>query len=101
MSYLDAVRINTARLEKAFAEADRETYRYLVECRDMYDAHDHDAGVYCRLVRDAAEVTHLLMTTLSLGPTHDKLLGIYDLRRPFTEQSGIKRAAWLAEHTPG
>lgn len=93
---LSAATKNWERLQQNFAAAKTHGDTWLVECRDLSEAFDADAGVYFSPCQDDAAVDELV-TRCSDENHYDRVLGIYDLRRPLNEQSvGLTRAEWLA-----
>ncbi|MBA4189093.1 MAG: hypothetical protein C0467_13930 [Planctomycetaceae bacterium] len=94
---LAAIKRNRERLEQRFASAVASGHRWLVECRDLGDAFDPDAGVYFVECADDAAVDQVAARCTDDNP-YDRLLGIFDLRRPLCEQAGgLTRTAWLTE----
>jgi hypothetical protein len=92
---LAAVRRNRERLEQRFAAAAANGQRWLVECRDLGDAFDADAGVYFVECADDAAVDQVVARCTD-DNSYDRVLGIYDLRRPLGEQGGgLPRSAWI------
>lgn len=93
---LRAVQLNRVRREQRFAEAQQGNNTWLVECRDLGDAFDKDAGVYFVPCPDEAAVDELVARCSDDNP-YDRLLGIFHLGRPLDAQAGgITRAQWLA-----
>jgi hypothetical protein len=91
-----AIHENRQRLEKRFATAASGGQKWLVECRDLGDAFDADAGVYFVECPDDAAVDQLVAQCTDDNP-YDRLLGIYDLRQPLDPQGpGLTRASWMA-----
>lgn len=91
-----AVAINRERRTVRHAEAAQAGAAYLVECRDLWDADDADAGVYFVPCVGAVEVTALALEFSDDNP-NDRLLGIYRVPDPVAGQgAGLSRAAWLA-----
>lgn len=87
---------NRERLEKQFVSAAAGGSRWLIECRDLSDAFDSDGGVYFVECVDEAAVDAVVARCTADNP-YDRLLGIFDLRRPLAEQgAGMSRAAWIA-----
>ncbi|MBL8095623.1 MAG: hypothetical protein JNL73_15730 [Anaerolineales bacterium] len=91
-----AVEINRERRTVRHAEAAHVGAAYLVECRDLWDADDADAGVYFVPCVGVAEVTALALEFSDDNP-NDRLLGVYRVSEPVAGQgAGLSRAAWLA-----
>ena len=93
---LNALHKNEERRQVRFAEGRQKGMRWMLECRDMWDASDEDGGVYFSFCATEAEVSAAAhkMTDENTG---DRLLGIYDLSKPLLPQgAGINRADWLA-----
>ena len=93
---LAAIRANRMRLEQRFASAGASGPRWLVQCRDLGDAFDSDAGVYFVECMDEAAVDEVAARCTDGNPW-DRLLGVFDLHRPLAEQGvGLPRATWVA-----
>jgi hypothetical protein len=93
---LRAVQVNSSRLAQRFAEARQGNSAWLVECRDLGDAFDEDAGVYFVPCPDEAAVAELVAKCSDDNP-YDKLLGIFNLHKPLDAQGGgVTRTQWLA-----
>jgi hypothetical protein len=89
-----AVQLNARRRERRYAEHRAAGKAWMIECRDMWDAEDDDAGVYFVGCADAAAVTRYLN---DLDPSSDRVLGIYDLSKPLVPQGpGLTREEWKA-----
>ena len=97
MSWMsDAIALNRKKLENRASRARQKGNRWLVECGDLWDAHDEDAGVYFVECVDEQAVHD---TIVNKGPDNDsdRVLGIFDLERPLDEQGGgVTREAWMA-----
>lgn len=94
-----AVELNWLRLQQRFALASSGGQRWLVECRDLGDALDADAGVYFVECADEAAVDQMAADRDDTNP-YERLLGIYDLRKALHLQgAGLSRAAWLSERS--
>jgi hypothetical protein len=97
---LASIKHNRLRLEQRFASAAKSGRRWLIECRDLGDASDADAGVYFVECDDDAAVDRVIARCTDDNP-YERLLGIYDLRKPLGEQGGgVARAAWIAGQSP-
>jgi hypothetical protein len=95
---LNAVRKNDERRQVRFVEGQRQGMRWMLECRDMWDASDDDGGVYFSLCASESDVTAIAQH-LNGTNTEDRLLGIYDLSKPLIPQgAGISRSEWLVHH---
>ncbi|HRE30251.1 MAG TPA: hypothetical protein PK954_26655 [Anaerolineales bacterium] len=93
---LQALKLNRGRRAVNHAEAAQAGAAYLVECRDLWDAHDTDAGVYFVPCATEAEVTALVNQHNETDP-NDRILGIYRVDAPIEPQGpGLTREAWLA-----
>ena len=91
---LHAVRLNAQRREERYAEHRAAGKAWMIECRDLWDSEDEDAGVYFVPCADAAAVTRYIK---GLDPATDRVLGIYDLSKPLTPQGpGITEDVWRA-----
>jgi len=89
---LHAVRLNAKRREERYAEHRAAGKAWLIECRDLWDSEDEDAGVYFVGCADAAAVTRHIN---GLDPSSDRVLGIYDLSKPLAPQGpGITQEEW-------
>jgi hypothetical protein len=87
-----AVRTNSLRLEKRFSKAAEEGFVWLLEMQDLWDFHDDDAGVYFVPCKTEAEVR------ANFGKSHDRVLGIYDIRLPLEGQGvGLMPGEWRAK----
>ena len=90
-----AVKLNRKRLEKQFHDADRKKHQWLIECRDLGDAYEEDAGVYF-VVCETEETVNQMITDMTDDNIYERVLGIFDLRRPLEEQGvGLTRAEWI------
>ena len=97
----DAVALNRKRLAKRADEARALGFRWLVECRDMWDAHDDDAGVYFVPCEDEEKVGEVISIRDPDAAMSDKVLGIFDLSGPLSVQNfGVTRAQWLSGERP-
>lgn len=91
-----ALQINGQRRKIRFAEGQQAGMAWMLECRDMWDAHDRDGGVYFSFCATEAEVDEAV-SKLTGDDMGDRLLGIYDLSETLKVQGpGINRADWLA-----
>lgn len=74
-----------------YIEAKEQGCHWLLECRDMLDAFDDDAGLYFELFKTRKEVDE----KVGKSGGSQKVMGIYDLSLPLREQgSGITAADW-------
>jgi hypothetical protein len=80
-----AVSYNYNRLENRFAEAREAGQRWVVECRDLWDANDADAGVYFDL-RENAEAVDKLVSHSQNRQAYTSVLGIFDTQQPLRDQ---------------
>ncbi len=95
-----AIRLNRERLRRKFDDADRNRLRWLVECRDLGDAFDADAGVFFVECPDDAAVEQLA-ARFTDDNAYNRILGIFDLRKPLDEQRvGMTREEWLNRAKP-
>lgn len=91
-----ALQINRERRALRHAEAAGAGAAWLVECRDLWDAHDEDAGVYFVACATDDDVTGLVGRLDDDNP-NDRILGIYRISEPITPQGpGLTRAQWLS-----
>lgn len=92
----EAIALNRKRLENRAADARAKGFRWLVECRDLGDAYDRDAGVYFVPCEDEAKVNEVVARKGPDNP-YDRVLGVFDLEVPLGEQGGgVDRESWLA-----
>ncbi len=79
----------------AFESARGEGARWLVECRDMEDRFDADAGIYF-VPCDTLEEVDILVGKLTPDNEYDRLMGIYNLGLGLAGQEpGLTRETWL------
>lgn len=91
-----AAKLNRERLEKRFNSADRRSHQWLVECRDLGDAFDKDAGVYFVACENESTVNQLIANKTD-DNMYDRVLSIFDLRNPLSAQGvGVTRAEWIS-----
>jgi hypothetical protein len=91
-----ALQINGQRRKIRFAEGQQAGMVWMLECRDMWDAHDADGGVYFSFCATEAEVDEVV-NKLTDDDMSDRLLGIYNLSEPLNGQgAGINRTDWRA-----
>lgn len=92
-----AIRLNDKRCKQYYAEFKAKGAKWMVECRDLWDSEDDDAGVY---FVDCASEKAVTKTVLEMKKREtDKVLGIYDLSKPLVEQGpGITAMEWLLTH---
>lgn len=94
-----ALRLNAEGRAGAFAGAASAGAMWLVECRDLWDASDEDAGVFYQPCADDAGVDRLLAEYAD-GEWHS-VLGIYDVRRPLEAQGpGLRPESWRRGERP-
>ena len=86
--------------ESHFAKGQAEGARWLLECRDMWDAFDEDGGVYFALAMDD-QAARREARDIQANPKDKRLLGAYDLTRPLAEQGqGLKLEEFLEQLPP-
>ncbi len=86
--------------ESHFAKAQAEGGRWLLECRDMWDAFDDDGGVYFQAMPDDLSARREARD-IQANPKDKRLLGAYDLTRPLAEQGpGLKLEEFLERLVP-
>ncbi len=91
-----AIEINAARRVKRFADGRAQGAAWMIECRDMWDAMDEDAGVYFVFCDDESAVDRIVAQMTDDNP-NNRVLGIYDLARSLEAQGpGLTRSEWLA-----
>lgn len=87
-----AVALNWQQLQQRYSEAQKSGAAWLVECRDMYDAVEDDAGIYFEPCSDAAAVDKMVA---DFDSRFTKILGIYSLRKPLESQgTGLTVSQW-------
>jgi hypothetical protein len=87
-----AVQINARRRAERCGEFRAAGAAWMLECRDLWDSEDEDAGVYFVSCVDDRAVERRLG---ELDPASDRLLGIYDLSKPLEPQGpGLTAAEW-------
>ena len=87
----NALAIARERRKIRYAEAKEQGYSWLLECRDLWDAHDNDAGVFFSFCHTRPEVDEKVKKSSGT----QKVLGIYDVRQPLKEQgAGITPKDW-------
>jgi len=99
----EALRRNNERRAVRYAEAAAAGAAYLVECRDLWDASDDDAGVYFVACHAETEVDALVAQDplrdgdgVVRGPG-DPVMGIYSVPHPLDAQGpGLTPAEWRA-----
>jgi hypothetical protein len=74
-----ALAYNSERRKVRFMEAQQTGAAWLVECRDLYDSSDADAGVYFEACYTESDVDK--MVARMDGMTPERILGIYSLAR--------------------
>ncbi|MEZ4669559.1 MAG: hypothetical protein R3E39_16770 [Anaerolineae bacterium] len=86
---------NAERRKQRYLEGQKQGHRWMLECRDMWDAYDDDAGVYFLYCLTPAAVDQALAALPNDSPDN-RLLGIYDLSLPLPKQgAGMSRDEWL------
>jgi hypothetical protein len=91
----NAVQINQRRRLQKYWEGREKGAAWLVECRDMWDAMDEDAGAYFVFCANEQEVEEALRQR-PLDSPDDRVLGIYRLDRPLDSQGpGIRPEDWM------
>lgn len=89
---------NALRRQKQFKQALHDGAQWLVECRDLGDRFDEDAGVYFVPLYSVEEVNDLV-ALYTPDNEWDQILGIYALNMPLESQgSGLTRTQWLHPH---
>jgi hypothetical protein len=89
---LRAIELNSSRRAKRFAEFKNSGASWMLECRDLWDSEDDDAGVYFVNCRTGYEVDDFIK---NLDGLSDKILGLYDLSKPLADQGpGITLEDW-------
>lgn len=91
---LRAIELNAKRRVVRYAELRAEGASWMLECRDLWDSEDEDAGVYFAGCADGREVGEFIR---GMDRSSDRLLGIYDLSKPLAGQGpGLTLQEWLA-----
>lgn len=83
--------------EDHFARGQAEGGRWLLECRDMWDAFDEDGGVYFKVFHEDAAARREVRD-IQAHPKDKRLLGAYDLGKALAEQGpGLTLEGFLAQ----
>ncbi|MBS2037828.1 hypothetical protein JST97_22780 [bacterium] len=83
-----------------FAKGQAKGARWLLECRDMWDAFDEDGGVYFVLMMDDLSARREARD-IQAYPKDKRLLAAYDLTRPLEEQgAGLNLEDFLERLPP-
>lgn len=86
--------------ESHFAKGRAEGGRWLLECRDMWDAFDEDGGVYFKIMSDDHSARREARD-IQAHPKDKRLLGAYDLGLPLADQGpGLKLEEFLERLAP-
>jgi len=89
---LHAIELNSQRLVTRFAECKNSGAMWLLECRDLWDSEDEDAGVYFVECSSGYAVNNFIK---KMDPLSDRILGIYDLSKPLKNQgAGLTLEEW-------
>lgn len=97
----DIVAENRRRLEQVMSEAGAAGGKWVVECRDMWDAHDADAGIYFVVCKRERDVDRIARSCGDDGMA-ERWLGAFDVARPLVEQwPGLERGEWQARRAAG
>ncbi|MBT9583266.1 hypothetical protein IV102_07945 [bacterium] len=89
-------RIASQRRPIRFAEGQAQGARWMLECRDMWDAMEEDGGVYFEIVNTTEEARQQVRDILG-KPNDVRLLGVYDLNIELTPQGpGLTATQFLA-----
>ena len=78
-------RVAAERRPIRFAEGQARGARWMLECRDMWDAMEEDGGVYFQFVNTTEEARQQVRDILG-KPEEARLLGVYDLSIELTPQ---------------
>ncbi len=85
--------------ESHFARGQAEGARWLLECRDMWDAFDEDGGVYFKVFQEETSARRQARD-IQAHPKDKRLLGAYDLSKPLKEQgAGLTLEQFLERPT--
>ncbi len=88
---LKSLAIAHERREVRYIEAKKQGYRWLLECRDMWDAYDDDAGLYFETYKTRTEVD----TKVEKSGGDQMVMGIFDLSLPLNNQGvGVSVEDW-------
>jgi hypothetical protein len=91
---LHAIELNSKRCSERFGEFKAAGAMWMIECRDLWDSEDEDAGVYFVECKNGYEVNDFIKKMDALS---DRILGIYDLSRPLNDQGpGLTLDEWKA-----
>lgn len=89
-----AIRLNAKRRVEKYAEFKKAGAKWMMECRDLWDSEDEDAGVY---FVDCASENVVRRRAREMDPMSDRILGIYDLSKPLAKQGpGLTLEEWKA-----
>ena len=89
------IRQNALRRQKRFKQAHQTDAQWFVECRDLGDAFDRDAGIYFCTYDTIEEVDQCVAQRPPTNP-YDRIMGIYHLAIPIDQQEpGLSREQWL------
>ena len=94
--FIGIVDANRKRLTEVITEVRPTGCKWVVECRDMWDAHDDDAGVYFVPCKTDRDVDRIAKSCIGDNP-HTRLLGVLDVSRALDEQwPGLTLDQWKA-----
>lgn len=95
-----ALHLSRAARERRYAEGKAQGAAYMLECRDMWDADDQDAGVFFTLHKSREEAVARIRE-MAKTPDHERVLAVYDLRQPLLPQGpGQNPRNFLAPDEP-
>ena len=80
-----AVRLGSEARERRFEEARAQGAQWMLECREMWDAHDGDGGAHFRICQDYPQASKAV-AELTADPSQNRLLGIFSLRQTLNSQ---------------
>jgi len=79
-----------------FAQGQAQGARWMLECRDMWDAMEEDGGVYFQIVNTTQEARQQVGDILG-KPNDVRVLGVYDLTMELTSQGpGLTATQFLS-----
>ena len=92
----EMVAANRQRLEEVVVGARASGAKWVVECRDMWDAQDSDGGIYFAVCKTDREVDRVAARCTGSHPDN-RLLGVFDVAHaPEDQWPGLKLDEWQA-----
>lgn len=95
-----ALHLSRQARERRYSEGKGEGAIYMLECRDMWDADDQDAGVFFTLHKTREQAVARIRE-MQKTPDHERVLAVYDLRQPLLSQGpGLSPQQFLFPTSP-